>query len=99
MLGGLTIVFLPLPPGTDLSVIAASLIGSGDDSTGVELIEIFVFGSDHAVILIRGSGLRWSDTGPTVMFFALQLVSAPQLIGIGEFLEMLWNDIVVLLNQ
>ena len=98
--GGLTNISI-----FDLSITAAQLsiiIGNGAGG-GYQLTlsvpsSILVLNPVQMLFSVNFNDLRWGGSGSSFALLALGEHHATLLIGIGEFLEVLWSDLLALIN-
>ena len=100
-----------LTEGGSAAAALARAFASLRAGDGQALLLLPLAGADEGALLLVGTGvgetvllvhfneLRWGGTGEGILLLALRELSLPQLIGIGDFLEVQWSELVALLGQ
>jgi Ca2+-binding RTX toxin-like protein len=79
----------------EAQALLVSLINAGDAS-GLLLLDSSL---DEAALVTHHDLLRWGSLGEGYLLLALRELSLPQLISIGQFLEVQWSELMVLMGE
>jgi hypothetical protein len=83
---------------SQLSVIIGNYAGGGHQFTLNVTSSILALNPVQMLFSIHFNELRWGGSGSSFALLALSEHHDILLIGIGDYLEVLWSDIVVLMN-